>query len=222
MADQPVPSLARAREQKISELSNYFANDDLTLDELERRIERVYKAGSVADLEAITSDLRAAMAAPLVAPGASPPRKSIAPLSSPASLARAGDAMAGRIRAIMSSTRRAGRWLVPRRLDVLAVMSDTKLDMTAAAIPPGVIDIDMRVVMASFKLIVPPNVRVINEMHAFMADVSSRADEMLPGDVVDESMPIIRLTGKAIMSDVKVVVRRKEDAAYYNDDEDDD
>ena len=41
-------------------------------------------------------------------------------------------------------------------------MSDTRIDMTAAAIPAGVVDIDLRVVMASFKLIVPPNVRVIN------------------------------------------------------------
>src|SRR3954471_15618571 len=60
----PTQSLARAREQKINELSQHFANDDLSLDDLERRIERVYKASSVADVELITADLR--VAAPLV------------------------------------------------------------------------------------------------------------------------------------------------------------
>ena len=32
-----VPNFARAREQKIEELSSHFANDDLSLDDLERR-----------------------------------------------------------------------------------------------------------------------------------------------------------------------------------------
>jgi len=55
MADatpSPIASLARAREQKISELSQYFANDDLSLDDLERRIERVYRAANVLELDA--------------------------------------------------------------------------------------------------------------------------------------------------------------------------
>ena len=57
MADSsvPVPSLSRAREEKISELSTHFANDDLSLEDLERRIERVYKAANVAELEDITA-----------------------------------------------------------------------------------------------------------------------------------------------------------------------
>ena len=63
MADAPLPlsSLSRAREQKISELSQAFANDDLSLDDLERRIERVYKAANVVELDEITADLRQAV-----------------------------------------------------------------------------------------------------------------------------------------------------------------
>ena len=58
----PPPALTRAREQKIAELSTHFANDDLSLEDLERRIERVYKAATIADLEAITADLRSSAA----------------------------------------------------------------------------------------------------------------------------------------------------------------
>ena len=60
----PPPSLARAKEQKINELSEHFANDNLSLEDLERRIERVYKSVSVADLDQVTADLRGM--APLV------------------------------------------------------------------------------------------------------------------------------------------------------------
>ncbi len=128
----------------------------------------------------------------------------------------------GRILALMSSTRRVGRWAVPRNLDIVAVMSDTKIDMTNAILPPGIVDIDVTVVMAGFKLIVPPDVRVINQVHAVMADVRSRADEVLPGDaLVTASSPVIRLKGIAFMADVKVVVRRREDARFADDDDED-
>ena len=209
----PPPSLARAREQKISELSAHFANDDLSLEELERRIERVYKATSVAELEEITADLRKAMTLP-VDESPVPSLRRSASVSSP-------QTMAGRILAFMSSTRRVGRWLVPPRLDIVAIMSDTKLDFTHAAMPGSVIDVHVRAVMASCKLVVPPNVRVINETHALMANVRSRASEVLPGDApASTEAPVIRLTGYALMSDVNIVVRRLEEPVYFDDDDD--
>jgi hypothetical protein len=209
----PFTSLSRARETKITELSNHFANDDLSLEELERRIERVYKAASVAELEEITADLRKAMTVPV--------DQSAAPASSRAtSVSSSGQTLGGRILAFMSSTRRVGRWLVPPKLDVVAIMSDTKLDFTHAAMPGAVIDVHLRAVMASCKLVVPPNVRVINETHAVMATVRSRASEVLPGDApASTEAPVIRLTGYALMADVNVVVRRLEEPVYDDDDD---
>ena len=206
-------SLSRARETKITELSTHFANDDLTLDELERRIERVYKAASIAELEEITADLRKAMTPPV--------DQSVVLGSSKSAAVSAGQTMAGRVLAFMSSTRRVGRWLVPPKLDVVAIMSDTKLDFTHAAMPGAVIDVHIRAVMASCKLVVPPNVRVINETHAVMANVRSRASEVLPGDApASTESPVIRLTGYALMSDVNVVVRRLEEPVFDDDDDD--
>ena len=210
----PIASLARAREQKINELSTHFANDDLSLEDLERRIERVYKAASIVELEEITADLRQAVA----------PSQPLSP-STPGSkvVTSAYRAAAGRVLALMSSTRRVGRWAVPQRLDVVAIMSDTKLDFTHAVMPAGITDIHLRVVMSSCRLVVPPNVRVINETHSVMSTVRSRADELLPDDApASHTSPVIRLTGIALMADVKVVVRRVEEPAYYHDDDDDD
>src|SRR5262245_8444257 len=125
MADLPLPSLARAKEQKINELSVHFANDDLSLEDLERRIEQVYKAVNVAELESITADLTRA-ATPTSPPAPMPQLRG----SGGKTNVPAYPAPSTRLLALMSSTRRVGRWVVPPSLDVVAVMSDTKLDLT--------------------------------------------------------------------------------------------
>lgn len=209
MADL-TPSLSRAREQKIAELSSHFANDDLTLEDLERRIEQVYKAASVAELDTITADMHS-----LPAPSGRSPEVRPAPA---ASRTPAAYANSGRILSIMGESRRMGRWQVPQRLDVVSVMSDTKIDLTQAIMPAGIVEIDMRVVWAACKVVVPPGMRVINEMHAIMASVHSKADDAEPGRGAP-FRPTIRLTGFALMSEVKVVVRRREDP--ISDDEED-
>ncbi|HEY5062476.1 MAG TPA: hypothetical protein VII52_13125, partial [Gemmatimonadaceae bacterium] len=80
--------------------------------------------------------------------------------------------------------------------------------------------VDLRVIMGSFKLVVPPNMRVINEAHVFMSAMKSTADEMAPdGAPATANAPVIRLTGMAVMSDVSIVVRRREDTMYDEDDD---
>jgi hypothetical protein len=224
MADAPPPSpfpaLWRAREQKISELSQHFANDDLSLEDLERRIERVYKAGNLSELDAITSDLRAPP--PLAVP-ANVVASSPASPSAPDYASSSPPTRSTRILAIMSESKRTGRWLVPPRVDVVSLMADTKIDLTSAVLPPGGAEFHVRSVWAACKIIVPPEMRVINEMHAIMASVVSKAEEMDPPGAIHRG-PTLRLTGTALMAEVKVVVRRREDAlaALIDDDEDED
>ena len=215
MTDAPRPTLSRAREQKISELSQHFANDDLSLDELERRIERVYKAASVSELDAITSDLQAPQLPAVGRPAAAPvssavARQSVSNLPAPRS----------RLLAVMSESKRTGRWLVPPRLDVVSLMADTKIDLTHAVMPPGGAEFHVRSVWAACKIIVPPEMRVINEMHAIMASVTSKADEMDPEGATSRG-PTLRLTGTALMAEVKVVVRRREESLIELDDDED-
>jgi hypothetical protein len=216
MADAPLPTLSRAREQKISELSQHFANDDLSLDELERRIEQVYKAASVSELDAITSDLRVSQLPATARPSSAPvtnARMDYGTSNLPAPNSR--------LLAVMSESRRTGRWLVPQRLDVVAVMADTKIDLTNAVMPAGGAEFHVRSLWAACKIIVPPEMRVINEMHAIMASVVSKADEM-EAEGAKRHGPTLRLTGTAFMAEVKVVVRRREDALIELDDDEDD
>jgi hypothetical protein len=215
MADVPIPSLARARELKIEELSAHFANDDLSLEDLERRIEQVYRAANVAELETITADLRGSAMVPAdyvrakVVPG-----KAGAPATYELPNAR--------MLSLMSTTKRVGRWALARKLDLVAIMSDTKIDLTHAVLQSGVSEIGMRAVMASIKIVVPPGVRVVVDAHSVMANVQSRADEVSSDLPAASSTPIIRLTGYAFMADVNVVVRRREDALVVDDEDDED
>jgi len=216
MADAPLPTLSRAREQKISELSQHFANDDLSLDELERRIEQVYKAANISELDAITADLRVSQL-----PAAARP-SSAAMTNARTDYATSNlPALNSRLLAVMSESKRTGRWLVPQHLDVVALMADTKIDLTSAVMPAGGAEFHVRSFWAACKIIVPPEMRVINEMHAIMASVVSKADEM-DAEGAKRHGPTLRLTGTAFMAEVKVVVRRREDALLELDDDEDD
>src|SRR3954463_4054331 len=126
----PVVSLADERERVVQQLSEHFANDRLSLEDLESRMELTYKASSVAELQRLTADLPSAAVAP--APEA-PPQEI-------ATLGRDRD----RGYAVMSETSRRGAWLVPQRLDLIALMSDTTIDLTQAVLPTGIIDIHVR------------------------------------------------------------------------------
>src|SRR5690349_23762044 len=89
---RPVPSLTDERERVIQQLTEHFASDRLTMDELETRLERVYKAANLEELRRLTADLP------------EPTAVAAAELPEPVALAPDRD----RIVAIMSETKRRG------------------------------------------------------------------------------------------------------------------
>ena len=196
---RPSLSLADERERVIQQLSEHFANDRLSLDEMESRMELAYKAGSVGDLQRLTADLPSAAALPVPAPA---PAEELPALSPDRE----------RIFALMSETSRRGSWLVPQRLDLLAVMSDTTIDLTQAALPTGIIDIHIRSIWAAVKLVVPPGLQVVNRVSSVMASVRGGAE---PDDAAEAGAgwrqgTVIRLSGWALMAEVQTKVRRRE------------
>lgn len=186
-------SLERERELTIELLSDHFAQDNLSLDELERRIELAYRASSLPALRDLTKDLRRDEGAVVPAPDA--------PL--PEVFAPERD----RIVSVMTQTKRRGMWQPARHLDLWSVMSETHLDLTRARLSPGVTEIHVRALMAAVKVIVPPGVRVVVQPSAFMAEVS---DEALDPPPVGSNAPVVRITGGLVMSELKVRVRTRE------------
>lgn len=191
--EKPAVTLDRERDRTIELLSDHFAHDNLTLDELERRIEQAYRASSLPALRDLTKDLQTHA-------GAVVPRPE-APL--PEVFAPERD----RIVSIMANTKRRGTWQPARHLDVWSIMSDLHLDLTEARLSPGVTEIHLRAIMAAVKVIVPPGVRVVVQPSAFMADVS---DEMLEQPAVGSQAPVVRITGPVFLAELKVRVRTRE------------
>jgi len=187
-SQHPVP-LASARERAIELLSEHFANDGLTMDELDERLERAYAATSLAELHALTADLPDLRMATTPA-NARPPAMTVDRAE-----------RSGRIVAVLSETKRGGLWAVPTRLDVKATMSSLTLDLRSARISPGVTDINVSAMMASLQIILPPGVRVVESLRAFMASIT---DDSYGVVTTDPSVPTIRLSGRAVMAEVKV------------------
>jgi hypothetical protein len=194
---RPVVSLADERERVIQQLSDHFANDRLSLEELETRMELAYKASSSADLQRLTADLSSVAASSVPAPIPADELAVIAPDRE-------------RLFSVMSETRRRGAWLVPQRLDLIALMSDTTIDLTQAALPTGIIDIHVRSICAAVKIVVPPGIQVVSRLNSLMSSVRGSGEPNAGGGEEWKTGTVVRLSGWALMAEVQTKVRRRE------------
>ena len=188
-------SLEKERERIITVLSRHFANDGLSLEDLETRLELAYQATSVAEVRA----LAAGLADPELGAGG----VSLRPAPAPSQLSRS------QILSIMSSTVRRGVWVPPQTLEVDALMAEARIDLREAQLSAGVMEIPVRAFWASVVIITPPGVHVVTELSTFMASMSDRTDQgstpPRPG------APVIRITGWACMAEVTVKTRRSDE-----------
>jgi len=205
---RPVASLVDERERVIQQLSDHFANDRLSLDELEARMDLAYKAATVTDLQRLTADLPSVTAAAPV------------PVAAPADELAVIAPDRERLFAVMSETRRHGAWIVPQRLDLVALMSDTTIDLTQAALPSGIIDIHVRSICAAVKIVVPPGLQVVSRISSLMSSVrgGGEPNEQTVGGW--KAGTVVRLTGWALMAEVQTKVRRREVLPSDADDND--
>jgi hypothetical protein len=111
---------------------------------------------------------------------------------------------------VISETKRRGAWIVPQRLELLACMSDTTIDLTQAALPTGIIDIHVRSICAAVKIVVPPGLQVVSRISSLMASVHGGGEPNTKGDPGWNAETVIRLTGWALMAEVQTKVRRRE------------
>jgi hypothetical protein len=192
----PETRLSRARahetrERVIAELQEHFAHDALDVDEFERRVTLAHTSESSVEIARLTADLPALASAP-------------APAQTTA-LVPADEVKAVQtIRGIMSSTERRGPWVVPRRIRVRATMSSTVLDFRDARLPAGPVEIDLRAIMSSTEIIVPPGLAVETEGVAIMG--SFEHVDRAPAHP-DPDAPLLRVRGLAFMSSVEIKMR---------------
>ncbi|MDB4914909.1 MAG: hypothetical protein JWM95_2553 [Gemmatimonadetes bacterium] len=180
------------RERVVQQLSLHFAADHLSLDELEDRLKLAYESASLAQLDALASDLPAIRGedlapgyAPMYAPSGTVPERGV-------------------VIAVLGGTSRKGSWIVPRHLKVFAVLGGCEIDLREARFAPGVTEMDCTAIMGGIEVTVPPGVRVESIGGAFMGGFEASGGDDL---MLDPTQPVLRVSGLALMGGVQVKVR---------------
>jgi hypothetical protein len=186
----PLPTAAE-RESAVERLSAAFAHDVLSLDEFERRVTSVYGATAGTELAALTADLP------------------VLPTSDTGSALARGDTspMAHRVAAVFANVERAGPLEVPALLELRSVFGNLELDLRDARFGAGVTEIAIRAVLGNVEVRLPANAVVENHGSGILASFTCRADWM-EGGLVTAGGPRVRITGRAVLGNVEIVMAR--------------
>ncbi len=203
---RPGPAIPpSARERAVEALTRGYAEDQLTEDELEERLDRAYRATTLAELEALTANLPVARTAETRAAATAAAKH-----ASKTSLAPAPR----RIKAVLSGHEAVVAGPVPRRMSVKSVMGYVELDMRRADFEPGVTVVDVRSVMGYVRILLPTDVRVESDGRALLGYFSFRGGSS-PG--VTDRERVVRITGRAVMGYAECfAVSRKESLPSSN------
>lgn len=188
MPYSPLAPSPAHRDQVVRYLSAAFAQDRLTLEELDTRLAAVYRAQTVAELGVLLVD-------PVQPTRSFGTEGGESRLAAPQVVAPRGVLMA-----FMGGFERTGTWLVPRHLRIVAVMGGGELDLRDARFSPGVTEIELFGLMAGFEIIVPPGVRVecVGVGVAGGFGISG-------GDATDDlEAPVLRINGFCVMAAAEI------------------
>lgn len=171
-----------AVERVVDALTRHYADDRITAEELEARLERAYRATTDAQLEVLVADLPASV--PVVpAAGASPRR----------------------VTALLSAQEQRVTGVVPRQLELRARMGYVEMDLTRATFEPGVTEIDVRAVMGYVQIRLPAGVHVECLGRAVMGFFALKGGAEAGGA---DAPAVVRITGRAMMGFAEVHVKR--------------
>lgn len=180
------------RERVAERLREAATHGEITLDELDERLEAAYAAKTFGELVPVTADLpvwRGRSAA--VEPARDAPVSRIG--GTPGKWRRSV--------AILSGASRKGRWVVPPKYQVVTLMGGVEIDMREATFAEPVTVINLAVMMGGVEIKVPEGVEVHNEAVAIMGGTEVGGD---PGAYVGADRPVVRLTGVVLMGGVEV------------------
>lgn len=204
--DQPgrtsPPNLHEQQEGRIEALTKHFAQDRIDAEEFEVRVDRVYRAQSVQELEAITADL------PALPESSREPaiRESETPTLAAADEVRKFQVIA----ALMGGTERKGTWIPARKISVPSVMGGVCLDFREAHFGAGVTEVHALALMGGIEIIVPPDLRVESSGIGIMGGFEG-LDQRGTSD--DPDQPTLQVQGLALMGGVEISVRRRGETA---------
>jgi hypothetical protein len=186
------------RDRVADILRDAMAEGRLTSDEHSERLEAVYAAKTVGELEPLVRDL----------PGGRPPS---APAAAPqgSRTSRAGawtpdpTADTPSLVGILGGTERRGRWRVGDRITAVAFMGGVVIDLTEATFTAPEVVINVTTVMGGVEIVVPENVTLIGSVTGILGGSDIRAHES-----PDPRAPVVRVRGVAFMGGVEAKPKR--------------
>lgn len=180
-------ALRQQRELAIGRLCTHFALDHLEAEELEQRIDLAHRAVTSAELALLFKGLPA-LDEPPSAPGS------------------AGAEVGGSrvVVALMGGAERKGGWTPAPTLYVTAFMGGVLLDFREARLTAPVTEVYVAAVMGGVEIVVPPGVRLESNGIGIMGGFEQAGRGKFP---VDSTVPVIRVTGVAVMGGVDVRVK---------------
>jgi hypothetical protein len=177
-------------QQEIAEnaLTEAFALDLITMEELEKRLYQVHGAHSNSEITSYLEDL--------------PPDL----LTSSREETAAADPSNSDIEkgekkqtTILSSNLLCGAKLRRKRINAKVVLGEHTLDYSKTILEPGKYFINLKTIFGDTKIIVPPEYAVTSEIRSILSEVKNKTHKE-----PDVNTPVIIITGKAILSSVTI------------------
>jgi Domain of unknown function (DUF1707)/Cell wall-active antibiotics response 4TMS YvqF len=196
----PEPHELRAsnadRERVARILHDAMAEGRITVTELEQRLDQVYAAKTVGELQPLTRDL----------PGAQAPSTAVVPHRPAGALdarigGRGGSSAAI---AVMSGATRKGPWTIPPTFNAVAFMGGVDIDLTEARFEDRETTIQAFALMGGINIVVPDDITVQVTGVGFMGAFEDSARVVGP-----EGAPVLKVTGFAMMGGVEVKRAKK-------------
>ena len=189
--------LENARREAIRILSAAHAQDVISLEAFESRLDRIKQAVNYATIDAVLADVpetgRFALSTLSAVPlPQSPDHLGAAPVA-PADYLR--------VASVFASSKRAGSWTVPLALEAKVLFGELVLDLRDSVFASDVLDIDVDVKFGQLTVIVPAGSQVENEVHEVL---SSSTHSTRDARGIGPIGLLIRLQGRVLLGSIAV------------------
>jgi hypothetical protein len=197
--------LDHTRQVTIDALCEHFANDVMSVEEFEARIDVAHRAATVDELRELLQDMPSGNLPATTDQATQPVPAGQHPVVPREHMKENGYAIA-----ILGGAKRTGRWSPARVNQTIAIMGGVELDFREAALPAGVTELKIYALWGGVEVIVPPGLNVESHGIGIMGGFDHAGDD-LPRS--DPSAPVLRVSGVALMAGVDIKVRHPGESA---------
>ncbi|GAA3492366.1 DUF1707 SHOCT-like domain-containing protein [Streptomyces cremeus] len=180
------------RDRVADILREALAEGRLDAEEHGERIDAVYRAKTVAELEPLVRDLPA--------PGAASASPDPAPYLYDAG--QPGEPAESLV-AVLSSTTRKGRWRVGARTNAFALFGNVEIDLTEALFSQRLTTINATSVFGNVEITVPENITLRGTGNGILGNFEIRTLE-----AADPEAPVVVVNGTAVLGNIEAKPRR--------------